>query len=643
MKVRVPAQALAIRAIAPAILLSLTLGACADSATSPDEAAQSALAADAIEVWWPTEGAWLSGTHVFKGLLPGWDLKDYRLYWRVDGGQLNKMSDSYEGGAHKRATVGLDSWTWRGTGPYVVTFVATDKRGRTTLAQRSVTIYVGAAPPATLEVLQPGDGEWLSGTVSFSARIVERSASGYVMHWQVDGGQLNPMADAADGSGDVAQVDVSTWTWRGTGPYIVDFVAMDGDVRLAEKRMSVYVGAPPAAVAAVEVTPATLGIEAGATAQLQAVTRDAAGNTLTGRTVTWTTSDAALATVDVNGLVTGAAAGIAVVTATSEGMSGSAVVTVTAPPPPPPPSTENPFGGISYYVDPYSNARKTADQWASTRPSDAIQMEKIAAQPQADWFGEWSGDIRSAVSNRVGTITAAGALPVLIAYMIPGRDCNGYSAGGSSTADAYRSWIGAFAEGIGTRRAVVVLEPDALPALDCLPSADQQSRMELLAYAAQTLKAQGNTAVYIDAGHARWKSADVMAARLQQAGIAYADGFSLNVSNFVGNADSKTYGETVSSLLGGGVHFIIDSSRNGLGSNGEWCNPSGRALGSNPTAATGHALLDAYYWLKRPGESDGTCNGGPSAGSWWADYALGLAERQTTDMSTASVRVADAR
>jgi endoglucanase len=28
-----------------------------------------------------------------------------------------------------------------------------------------------------------------------------------------------------------------------------------------------------------------------------------------------------------------------------------------------------------------------------------------------------------------------------------------------------------------------------------------------------------------------------------------------------------------------------------------------------------------------PGFSDGTCNGGPAAGTWWPDYALGLAER----------------
>jgi endoglucanase len=37
--------------------------------------------------------------------------------------------------------------------------------------------------------------------------------------------------------------------------------------------------------------------------------------------------------------------------------------------------------------------------------------------------------------------------------------------------------------------------------------------------------------------------------------------------------------------------------------------------------------VDGLLWIKAPGESDGSCNGGPSAGTWWPEYALGLAER----------------
>ena len=52
----------------------------------------------------------------------------------------------------------------------------------------------------------------------------------------------------------------------------------------------------------------------------------------------------------------------------------------------------------------------------------------------------------------------------------------------------------------------------------------------------------------------------------------------------------------------------------------------GQALGHAPTTDTGHPLVDAFLWVKVPGQSDGTCNGGPRAGAWWADYALELSK-----------------
>jgi endoglucanase len=255
-------------------------------------------------------------------------------------------------------------------------------------------------------------------------------------------------------------------------------------------------------------------------------------------------------------------------------------------------------------------------------------MDKIASQPQADWFGDWSGDVRSAVSNRVSTITSAGALPVLVAYNIPVRDCHGYSGGGASSASAYRDWIRNFAAGIGTRRAIVVLEPDALAGMDCLSAADQSTRLSLLSDAVSVLAGYSGVKTYIDAGHSRWQSASVIAGRLQSAGVARASGFTLNVSNYLSTSEERGYGDQVSALVGG-KHFLVDTSRNGLGPSpdGQWCNPPGRALGDRPTTATGDPLADAWFWIKAPGESDGTCNGGPAAGQWWADYALGLAQR----------------
>jgi endoglucanase len=288
----------------------------------------------------------------------------------------------------------------------------------------------------------------------------------------------------------------------------------------------------------------------------------------------------------------------------------------------------NPLGSLSLYVDPASSAKKTADAWRPTRPADAALMEKMAAQPQALWFGNWNSDLRGDVDRAVGTAASAEAVPVLVAYNIPQRDCGGYSAGGSDSPDGYRAWIRDFAAGIGRRRAVVILEPDALPGMDCLSSSDQQMRTALLREAVQTLTTLGGTTVYLDAGHSRWQSASTMATRLAAAGIELASGFSLNVSNFHYTSEQIAYGNTISRDVGD-KHYVIDTSRNGLGptSDADWCNPDGRALGERPTAGTGNSLVDAFLWVKRPGESDGDCNGNPPAGTWMPEYALDLAKR----------------
>lgn len=292
------------------------------------------------------------------------------------------------------------------------------------------------------------------------------------------------------------------------------------------------------------------------------------------------------------------------------------------------PTATAPLAGVKWYVDPSSKAKLQADAWRSTRPADAAELDKIAAEPEADWFGDWSGPIQQAVGARVSTIAASGALPVLVAYDIPLRDCSSYSGGGATSPDAYRAWIRAFAAGIGTRSAVVILEPDALAGLDCLSAADRQTRLALLRDAISVLASHPGVSVYLDAGHSSWHTASDMAARLEQAGIDQAQGFALNVSNFLATATETQYGDAISALTGG-KHFVVDTSRNGRGPapDAQWCNPSDRALGDRPTAAVGDPLADAYLWIKHPGESDGTCNGGPSAGEWWADYALGLAQR----------------
>ena len=93
----------------------------------------------------------------------------------------------------------------------------------------------------------------------------------------------------------------------------------------------------PVSVASVTVSPAQASVDTGKTVQLTATPRDANGNALTGRVITWASGNPAAATVSGSGLVRGETAGSATITATSEGQSGTAAITVVAPPPPPPP------------------------------------------------------------------------------------------------------------------------------------------------------------------------------------------------------------------------------------------------------------------------------------------------------------------
>lgn len=279
--------------------------------------------------------------------------------------------------------------------------------------------------------------------------------------------------------------------------------------------------------------------------------------------------------------------------------------------------------GMSLYRDPNSPARRQADAWQGSRPADAALLRRIADQPSAVWLGAWNGDIRGAVDAIVTRASSARAVPVLVAYNIPYRDCGLHSRGGAGGGDDYRRWIIELARGLRNRPSVVILEPDAIPSSDCLPARLRDERYVLMRDAVDVLTKAG-ASVYVDAGNSRWKQPSDMASRLTGAGIGAAAGFALNVSNYQPTNATVAYGNQLSRLVGG-KHYVIDTSRNGRGTAGStWCNPPGQALGRAPTTQTGLPLVDAYLWVKTPGESDGPCNGGPRAGQWWPEYALGL-------------------
>ena len=230
------------------------------------------------------------------------------------------------------------------------------------------------------------------------------------------------------------------------------------------------------------------------------------------------------------------------------------------------------------------------------------------------------------------------------------------------------------------------------------PATAAADRFAQLHAAIDRLTEQPHVSVYLDGTHSRWLGSGDAAHRLVQAGVQRAAGFFLNVSNFQSTEELVKYGTWTSGCiafannpeeggwrlghydwcasqyfpanvddfstwgasdawytanLGNAVattHFVIDTSRNGQGrwvppagsppgDPQDWCNPPDRGLGIRPTADTGVPLLDAYLWVKIPGESDGQCNRwapagsadpvrgvmDPPAGAWFDDLALELA------------------
>jgi endoglucanase len=344
--------------------------------------------------------------------------------------------------------------------------------------------------------------------------------------------------------------------------------------------------------------------------------------------------------------------------------------------------------GTKFYIE--GNSKAFAQALADRKAGDTANaklMDAMASYPVAEWFT--GSTTLKQTTDAMALLQSKAApqqrVPVTVAYNVPGRDCSQYSAGGASNSAEYAAWVDALAKGIGDRKTVVLLEPDGLalsPAF-CGGTAEQQStRLEEINDAVDRLAQQPGTVVYLDAGHSSWHAVGEMAELLIDGGIARAQGFFLNVSNYRTDSELIRYGTQIAKCIwyldhteGAApgdcpnqwwpaadadawyashvpadaqlTHFVIDTSRNGKGpwtptvsypDPQEWCNPPNRGLGVRPTSQTGVPLLDAFLWIKVPGESDGSCTRGtagpedpeygvvdPAAGAWWPDQAHGLA------------------
>jgi uncharacterized protein YjdB len=142
------------------------------------------------------------------------------------------------------------------------------------------------------------------------------------------GGQVitNKIATLLSNNNAIATVS-ATGLVRAVAPGSFAIVASSGNVQVSIS--GTVAAASPAAIASVTVTPAISQGATGTTQQFTATVRDASGNILIGRTITWGSSNNAVATA-VNGVVSLLTAGTVAISATSEGVTGAATLTVTA-------------------------------------------------------------------------------------------------------------------------------------------------------------------------------------------------------------------------------------------------------------------------------------------------------------------------
>lgn len=288
----------------------------------------------------------------------------------------------------------------------------------------------------------------------------------------------------------------------------------------------------------------------------------------------------------------------------------------------------NPYDEGAGYADPDSPAAQAAQQAEERGDAEAQRVfDRLAGTPQGIWLTpeEYpAGQVGGFVSKIVADADEAGEVPTFVVYGIPNRDCTGGFSGGGLPADQYGPWVQEIADAAadGDFPAVVV-EPDALAS--ALACGALEERLRLIGDAVDRLVEAGIT-TYLDGGHSNWVEPQELADLLEQVGVDEVRGFATNVSNYQTDEDEKAYAEKLSGILGG-AHYLLDSGRNGNGSTDDWCNPPGRAYGTDPAAAPEGDVehLDAYVWVKPAGESDGECNGGPAAGEFWPERALEMA------------------
>ena len=357
------------------------------------------------------------------------------------------------------------------------------------------------------------------------------------------------------------------------------------------------------------------------------------------------------------------------------------------------PSVDNPFAATKLFVNP--DYAQNVAQTAASAPN-AAALGKLQQVSTAFWIDSTARitPLRTYLNAAHQAASSGGKIAVtLVVYNLPDRDCAAKASNGelqlSNNGEfLYRSYIDSI-QGVLAQHSdltiAIILEPDSLgnivTNIGVTKCHDAQGAYERgVSYAIQTLTALPNVSMYLDAAHSGWLgwpsnrtgfATEVKKVLQMTDGRSAIRGFATNVANYsplsVPEGATPTWYDTsnpardeltyvqllAQDLQKAGVnqvHFVIDTSRNGVidsrQSWGSWCNIAASGLGVRPIVAprADIATIDAYLWIKPPGESDGTSDGGatrfdatcagsdamtpaPEAGAWFGAYLIHAASK----------------
>ncbi len=276
-----------------------------------------------------------------------------------------------------------------------------------------------------------------------------------------------------------------------------------------------------------------------------------------------------------------------------------------------------------------------------TYPALKKALQMVQSEGVVSWYtdNDSKDHTFTVVDNLVKSCNPNDRIP-LVVYGIPGKDCkDGYSNRGfNKNMQDYKAFIQYLSDKVGTRKAVYLLEPDAIGLTANNGCGVKSMYLDYLRVAIDELSKNPNADIFLDVGYwtIEWNGADVAKVinQVWPEKSSKVKGIVLNTSNYQKTEKMAQLCSKFSQESGRSIKCVVDTSRNYIGppKSNEWCNTKSTGIGKPPSSTTGIDNVPYFLWIKPPGESDGECNGqssgdqmiGPSAGVFFKDHFVQL-------------------